>query len=155
MKRIGLCLALLAGTLGAQTADTVFLRTVLLPANEVPVINNAARGVADVIASALRDQTGQIVSGNVDVLLRVTLPAAVVATGLNLHNGTAGQSVAVALSTGLSTGNTRALQAASDAIHIPIAVPGTDVGRALEESFRAMEKDKRRKLIVQIGRAHV
>ena len=31
-----------------------------------------------------------------------------------------------------------------------IGVPGTDVGRALDESFRAMEKTSRRKLIVLI-----
>jgi uncharacterized protein (TIGR03437 family) len=124
MSRISLCLVFVAGTLMAQTADTAFLRAVLLPANEVPAINNAARGVADVIASAVRDPTGQIVSGSVDVLLRVTLPASVVATGLNLHNGTAGQSVPVALSTGLGQGNSRALQSGSDAIRMPIAVPG-------------------------------
>lgn len=126
MLKISLCLALLAGSVSAQTADTVIFRAVLLPANEVPAINNAARGVADVVASAVRDASGQIVSGSVDVLLRVTLPAAITATGLNLHNGTAGQVVPVALSTGLATGNTRALQAGADSIRIPIAVNGAN-----------------------------
>jgi uncharacterized protein (TIGR03437 family) len=124
MKRISLCLVFLAGALRAQTGETAIFRAILLPANEVPAINNAARGVADVTASVVRDQAGQIVSGNVDVLLRVTLPSAVVATGLNLHNGIAGQSVPVALSTGLGTGNTRALQTGGDAIRMPIAVTG-------------------------------
>lgn len=124
MKSLSLCLVSLAGVLTAQTGETVYLRAVLLPANEVLAINNAARGVADVIASAVRDASGQIVSGNLDVLLRVTLPAAITATGLNLHNGTAGQSVPAALSSGLASGNTRALQSGSDSLRIPIAIAG-------------------------------
>ncbi len=126
---MGLCLVL-AGMVRAQSADTAYLRAVLLPANEVPAINNAARGIADVVASAVRDPAGQIVSGNLDVLLRVALPAAAVSTGLNLHNGPSGQSAPVAFSTGLGASNTRALQAGSDAIRIPIPVTGAD-GSAL------------------------
>ena len=122
--KLGACFLLLCTIAMAQTAETIIYRVVLLPANEVPAINNPARGVADVIASVVRDAAGQIVSGNIDVLLRTTLAAANTATGLNLHNGATGQTVPIALSTGLSTANSRPLQTGADSIRIPIPVKG-------------------------------
>ncbi len=91
MTKVSLCLALLAAAARAQSADTTLFRAVLLPANEVPAINNGGRAVADIQASVMRDSGGQIVSGSLDVLLRTTLVAANTATGLNFHNAAAGQ----------------------------------------------------------------
>jgi uncharacterized protein (TIGR03437 family) len=107
-------------------ADSTLFRAVLLPANELPALNNASRGVADIVASAVRDSSGQITSGTVDVLLRTTLPAADTATGLNLHNAPTGQSAPVAFIAGLTTANSRPLQSGADFIHIPIQIHPTD-----------------------------
>ena len=123
----------------AQTADTAIYRAILLPANQVPAINNSARGIADIVTSVVRDATGQIVSGNIDVLLRTTLAAANTATGLNLHNGIAGQNAAPALSTGLTTSNSRALQTGADSIRIPIPVKGGNA--AALSMLRAIVQD--------------
>ena len=122
MKKPAAFVFLLASPLLAQTSDTSFFRAILLPSNEVPALNNNSRGIADVIASAVRDSSGTIVSGTIDVLLRTTLPAANTATGLNLHNGIGSQVAPVALSTGLSASNNRALQSGADLIHIPIPI---------------------------------
>ena len=116
------CLVLFSGFLGAQTGETAIYRAVLLPANEVPAVNNTARAIADVVTSVVRDASGQIVSGNIDLLLRTTLPAANSATRLNLHNGNAGQNAAVALSSGLTSSNAQPLQSGADSIHIAIPV---------------------------------
>jgi len=110
----------------AQTAETAVFRAVMLPSSEVPPANVVARGTADVFASVVRDSSGQIVSGTVDVLARVTFPGAVSAMGLDLWAGSAGQKGTVALSTGLTTTNTRTVQLGGDLIHIPIQVAGDD-----------------------------
>src|SRR6266568_4213257 len=118
--RLGLCLLLLSTFLKAQTGETAIYRAVLLPANEVPAITNSARGIADVVASVVRDASGQIVSGNIDLLLRTTLATANNATGLNIHNGVAGQNAPVAFSSSLSGSVAQPLQAGADSIHLAI-----------------------------------
>jgi uncharacterized protein (TIGR03437 family) len=115
-------LLLLSAPIYAQSADSTYFRAILLPSNEIPSINNASRGIADVVASAVRDSAGNIVSGAIDVLLRTTLPAANTATGLNLHNAPGSQTAPIALSTGLTVSNSRALQAGADFIHLAIPV---------------------------------
>src|SRR4051794_6145814 len=115
---------LLAATLSAQSSETQLFRAVLLPANELPAINNTARGIADVTVSVVRDTAGTVVNGTIDVYLRSTLTATVTATGLNLHNAPAGQSAAPMFSAGLSTSNVRVLQTGADAIHVPITIGG-------------------------------
>jgi uncharacterized protein (TIGR03437 family) len=137
--RILACLVLFSGILGAQTGETAIYRAVLLPANEVPAVNNAARGIADVVTSVVKDSSGQIVSGNIDLLLRTTLAAANNATGLNLHNGNPGQNAAVALSSGLTSSNARPLQSGADSIHIAIPVSGND--SAALATLRALVQD--------------
>src|ERR1043165_467776 len=113
-----LALFLLSAPVFAQTGAPAYFRAVLLPSNEVPAINNASRGIADVVAAAVRDPAGNLVSGTVDVLLRTTLPAANTATGLNLHNAPGSQTAPIALSTGLTGANSRPLQSGADSIHI-------------------------------------
>ena len=136
---LGPCFLLFSTIAMAQTAETAIYRALLLPASEVPAINNSARGIADVVTSVVRDSTGQIVSGNIDVLLRTTLAAANTATGLNLHNGAAGQNAPVALSTGITAANSRPLQTGADSIHIAIAVRGDNA--ATLASLRALLQD--------------
>jgi uncharacterized protein (TIGR03437 family) len=115
-------LFILSGPLFSQTSDSTLFRAVLLPSNEIPALNNASRGIADILASAVRDSSGNIVSGTVDVLLRTTLPAANTITGLNLHNAPAGQAAPIALTTGITAANSRPLQSGADLIHIPIQI---------------------------------
>jgi uncharacterized protein (TIGR03437 family) len=117
-----LLIFLLSAPLYSQSADSTFFRAILLPSNELPALNNASRGIADILASAVRDPSGNIVSGTVDVLLRTTLPAANTVTGLNLHNGAAGQSAPIALTTGLTAANGRPVQSGADFIHIQILI---------------------------------
>jgi uncharacterized protein (TIGR03437 family) len=137
--KLGPCFLLLSTIAMAQTAETVVYRALLLPASEVPAINNSARGIADVVTSVVRDSSGQIASGNVDILLRTTLAAANTATGLNLHNAAAGQTAPIALSTGLTAANSRPLQTGADSIHIAIAVRGDNL--ATLASLRALLQD--------------
>src|SRR3954471_17511197 len=54
---------LLAATVYAQTSETQLFRAVLLPANELPAINNTARAIADVTISVVRDSAGTLVNG--------------------------------------------------------------------------------------------
>ena len=93
MAAIGtlVCLFLFSAALSAQTAETAIFRAVLLPGSEVPPVNTNARGTVDILASVVRDNSGQIVSGTVDFLARVTFSAAVTATGLFINNGTSTQ----------------------------------------------------------------
>jgi len=123
MKGLAVCV-FFSALLSAQTAETQIFRAVLLPASEVPPVNNSARAVADVIVNAVRDPTGTVVSGTIDVYLRTTLAAGVTATGLNLHNAPTGQTAPAMFTADLSTGNSRALQTGADAIHMPINVAG-------------------------------
>jgi uncharacterized protein (TIGR03437 family) len=121
MKSLAVSL-LLCFPLLSQTSDSTLFRALLLPSNEIPALNNASRGVVDILASAVRDSSGTVVSGTVDVLLRTTLPAANTITGLNLHNGPTGQSAPIALTTGVNSGSARPLQSGADLIHIPIQI---------------------------------
>jgi uncharacterized protein (TIGR03437 family) len=133
-------LFLLSTPLFSQSAESTFFRAVLLPANEVPAINNASRAVADILASAVRDSSGNITSGTVDLLVRTTLPAANTITGVNLHNAPAGQTAPIALTAGLSAANSRPLQSGADFIHIsiPIVTPAaaTALGALLADPTR-------------------
>jgi len=125
MPRLGLFL-FLPLLLSAQTTESVVFRAILLPANEVPAVNSANRATADVIASVVRDSSGQIVSGTVDFLVRATVTAAVTCTGLDLHAGAAGQNGATAISTGIAASNSRAILSGGDTVHIPANVTGSD-----------------------------
>uniref|UniRef100_Q01ZX6 CHRD domain containing protein n=1 Tax=Solibacter usitatus (strain Ellin6076) TaxID=234267 RepID=Q01ZX6_SOLUE len=139
IMKLGPCFLLISAIAMAQSGETVVFRALLLPASEVPAINNSARGVADVVTSVVRDSSGQIVSGNIDILLRTALAAANTATGLNLHNAGAGQNAAIALSTGLTVANSRPLQNGADSLHIAVPIKG-DNSAALA-SLRALLQD--------------
>ncbi len=99
---LALALTLFAAGLHAQTAETAYFRGVMLPSNEVPATPAGPTGVGDIIAHVVRDASGQIVSGNVDFIVRSTFPADQTFTGLHIHNGPAGQNAGVVINTGLS-----------------------------------------------------
>jgi uncharacterized protein (TIGR03437 family) len=139
MRTLAVCL-LFCATLSAQTAETQIFRAILLPANEVPPINNnGVRAIADVIVSVVRDSNGAIASGTIDVQVRTTLNATVTATGLTVNNGPAGRTAPGMFSVGLSASNTRVLQTGADAIHLPVAVAGDNAGTL--SGLRAMLDD--------------
>src|SRR5258708_4391130 len=87
MRKIAVCAFLFSAASFAQTADVAYFRAVMLPANEVPVVNANVSGVADLIAHVVRDSTGQITSGTVQFLVRVNFAADNTATGLHIHSG--------------------------------------------------------------------
>ncbi|HXA51358.1 MAG TPA: CHRD domain-containing protein [Candidatus Acidoferrum sp.] len=123
MRTVAVCL-LFFTSLSAQTAETQIFRAILLPANEVPPINNAARAIADVVVHVVRDATGAVASGTIDVQVRTMLNAVVTATGLTVNNAPSGRSAPGMFSAGLSASNNRVLATGADAIHLPIAVAG-------------------------------
>jgi uncharacterized protein (TIGR03437 family) len=110
----------------AQTAGTTFFRAVLLPNNEVPAVNVAARGTADVVVNAITDQSGQIASGTIDILTRVNFTAGATAMGLGIWSGAAGQNGARVVNTNLSIGNQRVLLAGGDVVHLTVQVAADD-----------------------------
>jgi len=126
MGKLLVFLLVAIGAAWGDTAETAIFRVVMLPSSEVPAVNSSTRGTADILANVVRDNSGQIVSGTVDILARVTFAAAATATGLNIHTGAAGQNGAIVFSTGLSAASPRAMQNNGDSIHIPVEVTGTD-----------------------------
>lgn len=126
MRKLSVCLLLFTASLLAQTADVAYFRAVMLPSNEVPATTINAKGMADMVAHVVRDSSGQIVSGTVDFLVRVTLPTDNTATGLHIHNGPAGVSAGVVINTGLSAAASQAIKAGGDIVHRPAQVDGTN-----------------------------
>jgi len=122
MRRLTLYLFLLPAALLAQTAETAWFRVVMLPANEVPPVASATRGTADLLVSVVRDSSGQIVSGSVDFLVKVTFAAATTATGLDIYSGPSGQRGSAVIGGVYSTTNTRPIQNNGDTIHIAVPV---------------------------------
>jgi uncharacterized protein (TIGR03437 family) len=124
MRKAAPILLLLAFTLPAQTVDTQFFRALMLPGNEVPAVSSTAKGTTDIYASVVRDSSGQIVSGTVDVLARITFTAATTVTGLGIWTGNAGQTGTVALNSTLSAANSYAVVINGDTIHQSLQVSG-------------------------------
>ncbi len=134
--KIVLTLVFFSAALGAQTAETAFFRVVMLPSSEVPPVNSSTRGVADIFASVVRDNSGQIVSGTVDMLARVTFAAAANATALDIRSGASGQTGPVVFSSGISAASPRAVVNGGDSIHLPAQVtPDNTAGVAALRSL--------------------
>ena len=93
-------------SLSAQTADTAYFQGVMLPTNEVPAITGFdASGLGTLVAHAVRDANGKVVSGSVDFWIDYKYPQALTATGLHIHKGAADVAAAVVINTGLSGAN--------------------------------------------------
>ena len=106
MKKSLALLGILAASLSAQTAETIFFRQNMLPSNEVPPVDIQARGYSTIEAHVVRDASGQIISGTVVFNVSYQFPSAVTITGLHIHNGPAGQNAGVQINSGLSGTNT-------------------------------------------------
>jgi uncharacterized protein (TIGR03437 family) len=92
--------------LSAQTADTAYFQGTMLPGNEMPPVTGFdTSGLGTLIAHAVRDSSGKIISGSVDFWVDYKYPQALTATGLHIHNGAAGVSGPVTINTGLSAAN--------------------------------------------------
>ena len=77
--------------LAAQTVESIPFRAELSPRNEVPAITDLnASGAATIWVHALRDASGQVVSGSVDFEVRYSFPGEVTISGMHIHRGAAG-----------------------------------------------------------------
>lgn len=94
-----------AATLMAQSAETLFYRTALLPSNEVPPLDINASGAATIRAHVVRNAAGEIISGTVDFLVSYSFPSSVELTGLHIHRGAAGANGPVVINTGIGGAN--------------------------------------------------
>ena len=83
--------------------------TTLLPANEVPPINNneaGASGTATITFNLTKDNLGYITAASIDVTVNVTgFPAGTALTGAHIHPGAPGANGSVFVSVGLSAGD--------------------------------------------------
>src|SRR5205807_7491842 len=82
MKKLAATLMFCATALFADTAETVFFRGVMLPANEVPAVPIEGSSSALLAAHIVRDDSGKIISGTVDFSVDYNFTGAVTLTGL-------------------------------------------------------------------------
>jgi uncharacterized protein (TIGR03437 family) len=126
MRLIAAALLFCSSALLAQTADTVYFRSVMLNTNEVPATTADASGIADIIVHVIRDSSGQVTSGTVDFLVRVKSGIATNGVGLHIHSGNSTVSGPVVIGTTLSGGAPQALVSGSNVVHIPVQVDGSN-----------------------------
>jgi uncharacterized protein (TIGR03437 family) len=92
-----------AAPVWAQSAETRFYRAIMTPQNEVPAITGLdARGTATIVAHAVRNAEGRIVSGSVDFHVNHRFAVSVGFTGLHIHSGAAGTNGPVRIDTRLA-----------------------------------------------------
>lgn len=91
--------------LQADTTETVFFRSTLSPANEVPPVETEASANATITFHIRRDFGGDIVSAIADFDVDYELPAADMASGLHIHEGAQGANGPVTINAGLSVSN--------------------------------------------------
>src|SRR5690606_9541831 len=91
--------------LQADTSETVYFRSTLSPANEVPPVDTEASANATITFHIRRDNSGDIVSAIADFDVDYELPSADMATGLHIHEGAAGVNGPVKINSGLSASN--------------------------------------------------
>jgi uncharacterized protein (TIGR03437 family) len=126
MRKLAASLCLFASAVFAQSADTIYFRTVMLGNNEAPAANSGATGVADILAHVVRDSSGQVITGTVDFLIHAKFPSDVSAIGLHIHSGAAGVAGPVVIGTPLSSTNPQAVKGGGDVVSLPAQVDGTN-----------------------------
>ena len=88
MHKSLLAVVLWGFALAAQTVESVPFRAELSTRNEVPAITDlTASGAATIWVHALRDASGQVVSGSVDFEVRYSFPGEVTINGMHIHRG--------------------------------------------------------------------
>jgi uncharacterized protein (TIGR03437 family) len=103
MKRILMVLALCAGSVLAQTSETLYFQGQMLPSSEVPATDLAGTALGTVSAHVVKDSSGQILWGTVEFLVDVKVTGTHTVTGLHVHPGNAGTNGPVVISSGLTT----------------------------------------------------
>jgi uncharacterized protein (TIGR03437 family) len=102
MKRLAVTLIFCATAIFADTAETVFFRGVMSPANEVPPAAIEGSSSALLAAHIVRDDSGKIISGTVDFTVDYRFLGAVTLTGLHIHPAPKGVNGPVVIGTNLS-----------------------------------------------------
>ena len=101
--RIAAFLCFFAVSLSADTLETVYFRSNLSPANEVPPVTGVtASGKATVAFHLRRDDAGTIVSGIVDFDVDYNFADAVTITGLHIHEAAAGVNGPIRIESGIT-----------------------------------------------------
>lgn len=104
-------LILFAGSLSADTIETIFFRQIMSTANEAPPVEGVEASARAIIAAHVRrNDAGTVVSGVVDFDIDYNFAEAVTVIGLHIRNGPAGVVAPVVIGTDLSGTNTAAAQ---------------------------------------------
>ena len=107
LVRFFAALLFLAPCLMAGTDDTTVFRAQMLPADETPPVSlSGASGSAVITVRVTRDDRGIINAATVIFDVDYTMPQSATFVGLHIHNGAAGVSGPVVISSGLSGTNT-------------------------------------------------
>lgn len=104
-RLLGVLVLLGTFSLAAQSAQTVYFRGVMSPANETPPVTDfAATGTGLIAVHLVRDANGAIQSASVDFTVNYNFPADATVTGLHIHSGPAGVAAPVTINTGIGGG---------------------------------------------------
>ena len=120
MKKTWMILAslvLCAGSLSADTVETIFFRQSMTTANEVPPVEGVTASARAIIAAHVRrNDAGAVVSGIVDFDIQYTFGEAVSITGLHIHgpDAPAGVNSSVVINSGISSGSPVAAEGTGD-----------------------------------------
>jgi len=108
-------LVLCAGSLSADTVETVFFRQDMAAANEVPPVEGATASARAIIAAHVRrNDAGEVVSGIVDFDIQYTFGEPVSITGLHIHDGLAEANGPVVINSGITSGSPVAAEGTGD-----------------------------------------
>jgi uncharacterized protein (TIGR03437 family) len=122
-----------------QTAETIFFRGAMSPANEVPAIDINASGNATIRAHVVRNAAGEVISGTVDFIVNYTFPDAQEFTGLHIHRGAAGVNGGVVINTGIGgTGGNVVDSVGRGTINRPAQIPASAAGAAPSAALLAL-----------------
>lgn len=104
----------------AQSTQTVSVRTLVSPLNEVPPITdlNASGGFV-VNITVNRDASGNITGGSATFVGQVQFPGPVTITGLHIHEAPAGTTGSVVIGTNISTANPQVLPSGAGIVTAP------------------------------------
>lgn len=121
-------------TAPSSTTTSVVFTAQLLPGNETPPITNAdasGSGTATITLKVTKDTTGVITAATIDFQVTATgFPANTTLTGAHIHEGAAGVSGAIKISTGLANGEVVLTTGAGSFTKTAVSV-ASDVAQAI------------------------
>jgi len=122
-----------------QTAETIFFRGAMSPANEVPAIDINASGNATIRAHVVRNAAGEVISGTVDFIVSYAFPGEQTFTGLHIHRGEAGVNGPVVINTGIAGGAASVVDTVGrGTINRPAQIPASAAGAAPSAALLAL-----------------